>query len=101
MFVFVRPVALPEELADPGYITGEDFYEASLKVPGWGALIGTLGKKKATDYWTYKRTLARVSREATEKLREDIELRRLILTNFEKDLAIEMRSPTKQSMQLT
>ena len=59
---------MPAELADPGYITGEDFYEASLKVPGWGALIGAVGKKKAGDYWTYKRTLARIVKEATRKL---------------------------------
>ena len=81
---------------DPGYIPGENFYEASLKVPGWGALIGTLGKKKQTDYWTYKRTQARVSREATEKLRAEREIRRLILKNFEEDLVAEMRSPQKQ-----
>ena len=92
IFVSVRPVYIPEELAEPGYITGEDFYEASLKVPGWGALIGALGKKKAPDYWTYKRTLARVAREVTEKLRTDKELKKLILINYEEDLLTEMSS---------
>ena len=67
-------------------MTGESFYENSLKVPGWGALVGHYGKKKAANYWTYKRTLAKVAKEVIFKLREDREIRNIIVMNFERDL---------------
>jgi len=83
--VSVRPFDVPEELVDPGYMSGENFYETSLKVPGWGALVGHFGKKKAADYWTYKKTVARVARESLHKLREDKNIRKIIVMNYEED----------------
>ena len=93
VFVPVRPFQLSEELVDPGYMRGEDFYEKSLKVPGWGALVGHFGKKNAASYWTYKKVLARVAREVIHKLREDKEIRRSILMSYDEDLQEEMRQP--------
>ena len=76
VFVPVRPFDMTEELVDPGYMRGEDFYENSLKVPGWGSIIAHFGKKNAANYWTYKKVVARVAREAIYKLRENKDIRK-------------------------